>query len=59
MVSVKWGDVLSMLLPGSLALFAVSLFFGTPDWTIRAIGNLGPTSGVVVLIAAAQGRGKP
>jgi len=53
MVTLKWGDALSLLLPGSLALFAVSLFFKPPEWAIeQLLSKIGPTAGLVLLIAA-------
>jgi len=53
MVSLKWGDFLSTLLPGALALFALAGFFPAMDTRLHNIEQIGTTFGVVLLIAAA------
>lgn len=53
MVSLKWGDVLSTLLPGALALFALAGFVPTMDARIRNIEQIGTAFGIVLLMAAA------
>ena len=54
MVTLKWGDALSLVLPGALALFAVSLFFKEPEWAIdQVLHVIGPTAGLALLLAAA------
>ena len=53
MVSLKLGDVLSILLPGVLALFAISPYYPTLYQQILRIDQATPTFGVVLLIGAA------
>ena len=53
MVSLKWGDVLSTLLPGALALFALAGFFPAMDARIQDIEKIGTAFGFVLLMAAA------
>ncbi len=53
MVSLKWGDVLSILLPGVVALFAISPYFPTLHEKILKIDQATATFGVVLLIGAA------
>jgi fluoride ion exporter CrcB/FEX len=57
MVSLKWGDVLSTLLPGAVALFAVAPYFPTLKRWIDNLDKSGPSIGVVLLIAAALAGG--
>lgn len=53
MVSLKWGDVLSAVLPGAVATFAVAPWF-PPFWALIAdINNTEWTTGVAFLFAAA------
>jgi hypothetical protein len=52
MVSLKWGDVLSTLLPGGLALFAIAPFFPLLDAYMNALDKISVPSGVALLIAA-------
>jgi hypothetical protein len=53
MVSLKWGDVLSLLFPGVIALFAVSPYFPALHERILKIDQATPTFGLVLLIGAA------
>jgi hypothetical protein len=53
MVSLKWGDVLSILLPGVVALFAISPYFPALYERVLKIDQASPTFGVVLLIGAA------
>lgn len=53
MVSLKWGNVISTLLPGALALFAVAGFFPAFYAHISDIEKISVTFGVVLLMAAA------
>jgi hypothetical protein len=53
MVSLKWGDALSTLLPGALALFALAGFFPSLDARIHNVEQIGTTLGIVLLMAAA------
>jgi hypothetical protein len=52
MVSLKWGDVLSTLLPGALALFAVAPFFPFLDARFRNLKDVSVAEGFAFLIAA-------
>lgn len=55
MLSLKWGDILSMLLPGAVAVFAISPYFPLlSDW-IQKIDK--PTVGLALLIASALAGG--
>ncbi len=53
MVSLKWGNVISTLLPGALALFAIAGFFPAFYSRVHDIEQIGATFGVVLLMAAA------
>lgn len=53
MVSLKWGNVISTLLPGALALFAVAGFFPAFYAHIYDIEKISATFGIVLLMAAA------
>ena len=53
MVTLKWGDALSLLLPGVLALFALSLFVLTPERSVKWFGDLSPTAGAGLVVVAA------
>jgi hypothetical protein len=53
MVSLKWGDFLSTLLPGCVALFAISPYFGRLDAIAKNLDKAGPVTGLVLLIASA------
>jgi hypothetical protein len=57
MVTLKWGDVLSMLLPGSVALLAVSRYFPLLESHIANISQATLGSGVALLLAAALAGG--
>jgi hypothetical protein len=52
MVSLKWGDVLSILFPGVVALYAISPYFPALSERIQRIEQITPTFGLVLLIAA-------
>jgi multisubunit Na+/H+ antiporter MnhG subunit len=53
MVSLKWGDVLSLLLPGVVALFAISPYFPALYERVLKIDQASSTFGVVLLVGAA------
>ena len=53
MVSLKWGDFLSTLLPGAVALFAISPYFGRLRAIADDLNKAGPVTGLMLLIAAA------
>jgi hypothetical protein len=53
MVSLKWGDAISVLLPGALALFALAGFFPALDARISNIEQIGTAFGFALLMAAA------
>jgi hypothetical protein len=53
MVPLKWGDVLSTLLPGALALFSLSAWLPSLRDRIRCLEHVGIAEGVALLIAAA------
>lgn len=53
MVSLKWADVLSTLLPGTVALFAISSWFPMLNERIRNLKSVGVTEGFGLLIGAA------
>jgi hypothetical protein len=53
MVSLKWGDVLSTLLPGSLALFALGAWYPLLNGGVENLRNVGVAGGFALLIAAA------
>ena len=52
MLSLKWGDVLSILLPGAVALFAVAPYFPSLANRMDSIDKAGAAMGLVLLIAA-------
>lgn len=52
-VSLKWGDVLSTLLPGMVALFAIAPYFPALDRKMENLENVGLVDGIALLIAAA------
>lgn len=52
MVSLKWGDVLSILFPGIVAMFAISPYFPTLHDKILKIDQASATFGMVLLIGA-------
>jgi hypothetical protein len=52
MVSLKWGDALSILLPGALALFAIAPYFPLLEKEIGDFNQIGVAAGTVLLIAA-------
>ncbi len=53
MVSLKWGDVLSTLLPGSVALFAIAPYFPLLHEQMLHLNDIEIGSGLALLIAAA------
>ena len=53
MVSLKWGDALSTLLPGALALLAISSWLPLLADRLQHIDAIGVGGGFVLLIAAA------
>lgn len=57
MVSLKWGDVLSMLLPGTVALFAVAPYFPSLNDRINNLDKVGIAGGFALLIASALAGG--
>jgi hypothetical protein len=57
MVPLKWGDVLSTLLPGAVALFAVAPYFRSLSYWFNNLDKAGPTVGLMLLIAAALAGG--
>jgi hypothetical protein len=57
MVSLKWGDVLSTLLPGTVALFAVAPYFPLLNDRINNLDNIGVAGGFALLIASALAGG--
>src|ERR1019366_9579539 len=57
MVSLKWGDFLSTLLPGAVALFAVAPYFARLNAIIQNLNAAGPVTGLMLLIAAALAGG--
>jgi hypothetical protein len=52
MVSLKWGDVLSTLLPGSLALFSIAPFFPSLNKVMLNLEKVSPIEGFALLIAS-------
>ena len=57
MVSLKWGDVLSTLLPGAVALVAIAPFFPLLHEQILNPSGLGLGAGVALLMASALAGG--
>lgn len=57
MVSLKWGDVLSTLLPGALALFALAPYFQFLNDYVEHPDKISVPVGVALLIAAALAGG--
>ncbi len=55
MLSLKWGDILSMLLPGTVAVFALAPYFPLLNNWIHSIDK--PTVGLALLIASALAGG--
>jgi hypothetical protein len=53
MVSLKWGDALSTLLPGALALLALSSWVSALAARLKNVETIGVGGGFVLLIAAA------
>jgi hypothetical protein len=53
MLSLKWGDVLSMLLPGAVVLFALGSWISALNDQLKNIQNVGVAEGFALLIAAA------
>jgi hypothetical protein len=52
MVSLKWGDVLSTLLPGALALFALASWFPSLNEKIIGLKDIGVAGSFALLLAA-------
>jgi hypothetical protein len=57
MVSLKWGEVLSTLLPGALALYAIAPWFALLRDRMSKLDTIGPGTGLVLLMAAALAGG--
>jgi len=57
MVSLKWSDVLSTLLPGTVALFAVAPYFPSLRDRINNLDKIGVAGGFALLIGAALAGG--
>lgn len=57
MVSLKWGEVLSTLLPGAVALFAVAPLFPLLEHQLSRLDQIGLGGGVALLMAAALAGG--
>jgi hypothetical protein len=57
MVSLKWGDALSILLPGAVALYAASVYFPLLRAIFHEPSKIDAGTGVVLLIAAALAGG--
>ncbi len=53
MVSLKWGDVLSHLLPGAVGLYASAKFFPELARLLANPNAIGPAAGIALLMAAA------
>src|SRR5438876_11733039 len=53
MLLLKWSTVISTLLPGALALFAIAAFFPSFNARVHDIENIGATFGIVLLMVAA------
>jgi uncharacterized membrane protein YhaH (DUF805 family) len=52
MLSLKWGDALSILLPGALALFAIASWFPRLADRVRSFEKVGVGEGFALLIGA-------
>jgi hypothetical protein len=52
MVPLKWGTVISTLLPGALALFAIASFFPSLNAKIQNPEAIGATFGIVLVMVA-------
>lgn len=57
MIPAKFGDVLSTILPGALAIFAIAQYFPTLNDQIQKLDKAGATLGLVLLMAAALAGG--
>jgi hypothetical protein len=57
MVSLKWGDALSMLLPGSVALLAIQSYFPMLNELFTDHQRVGSIAGAQLLFAAALSGG--
>ena len=57
MVSLKWGDVLSTLLPGAVALYAMAPYFAKLNELTSDIDKVTAFGGSVLLLAAALAGG--
>ena len=53
MLSLKWGDFLSMLLPGAVALFALGAWIPALDGQLKGIWTVAVGGGFALLIGAA------
>jgi hypothetical protein len=57
MVTLKWSDVLSMLLPGVVALYAIAPAFPSLQARLVNLDGAGTVTGLMLLIAAALAGG--
>jgi hypothetical protein len=57
MVSLKWGEVLSTLLPGAVALFAIAPYFPVLSVWFEKLDKGGIAVGVMLLMASALAGG--
>jgi hypothetical protein len=57
MVPLKWSDVLSTLLPGAVALYAIAPVFPSLRDRLRNLDGAGTATGLMLLIAAALAGG--
>jgi hypothetical protein len=57
MVPLKWGEVLSTLLPGAVALFAVAPYFPSLQHWFENIDKISPSLGLILLVASALAGG--
>lgn len=57
MVSLKWGEVLSTLLPGVVALYAIAPYFPTLKAKVDNINGIGWEGGLLLLMASALAGG--
>jgi hypothetical protein len=53
MLSLKWGDFLSMLLPGTVVLFALRVWFPALNSRVNNLKDVGIAEGFAFMIAAA------
>jgi hypothetical protein len=57
MVSLKWGEVLSTLLPGTVAVYAIAPYFPALHARVTDIDKIGFEGGLVLLIVSALAGG--